>query len=158
MAKPFSILWKPLMISVGIALGAGALSALITGGGMEIYQTLRLPPLAPPGIVFPIVWTILYVFMGVSAYLVYQTPSENRKSALGVYALQLLVNILWSPIFFGLQAYRPAFFWLALLWVLVLVMITKFHAVDPAAAWLQVPYLLWVTFAGYLNFSIWVLN
>lgn len=158
MAKTFGVKWKPLLISIVIALGAGALSAWLSGDNMSVYQTLKLPPLAPPGIVFPIVWTVLYILMGISAYLIYQSISENKKSALIVYVIQLFLNALWSPIFFRMEAYLFAFVWLVVLWVFILIMIIKFYPINKTAALLQIPYLLWVTFAGYLNFAIYLLN
>ena len=152
---------KPYVISILIALGVGGLSAFLTRGNMDVYDKIVTPPLAPPGILFPIVWTILYVLMGISSARIYIEGKEGNafvSDALKVYALQLIVNFFWSIIFFNMQAYLFAFIWLILLWVLIIVMIRKFYPIDRLAAWLQVPYFLWVTFAAYLNFAIFMLN
>ena len=152
---------KPYVISIAIALGVGGLSALLTKDSMDIYSRIVQPPLAPPGWLFGVVWAILYVLMGISAAIVYtrtDTPEAQRRDALSVYALQLAVNFFWSILFFNLQAFWFSFFWLLLLWILILRMLFKFHAVSPIAAYLQIPYFLWVTFAAYLNLAIAILN
>ena len=149
------------VISVAIALGVGGLSALLTSGNMDIYSRIEQPPLAPPPILFPIVWTILYVLMGISAAMIYEEkdrkPDEVRN-ALTVYGISLFFNFFWSIIFFNMQAYLFAFVWLVALWVLILLTVIKYYRIKPIAAYLQIPYLLWVTFAGYLNFAIYILN
>ncbi len=151
---------KPYIISVIIALAVGGLSALLTKNNMSIFEKINMPPLSPPSFVFPIVWAVLYILMGISSAIIYKngTDREEVQSALKVYALQLAVNFFWSLIFFNMQAYLFAFIWLVLLWVLVIVMIVKFKKISPAAAWLQIPYLLWITFAGYLSLMIYLLN
>lgn len=152
---------KHYIASILIALGVGGLSALLTKGNMEVYKQIIKPPLAPPSIVFPIVWGILFVLMGISAAMVYEELPRNRekvKSALWFYGLQLIVNFFWSVIFFNMQAYLFAFVWLLLLWTLIIIMIIGFKRVRPAAGYLQIPYLLWVTFAGYLTLMIYLLN
>ena len=151
---------KPQIISVIIALAVGGLSALLTKNNMSIFEKINMPPLSPPSVVFPIVWAVLYILMGISSAIIYKngTDREEVQSALKVYALQLAVNFFWSLIFFNMQAYLFAFIWLVLLWVLVIVMIVKFKKISPAAAWLQIPYLLWITFAGYLSLMIYLLN
>jgi tryptophan-rich sensory protein len=149
---------KALLISILISVGVGVLSAVITMNGMENYNNLAKPSLVPPNWVFPIVWTILYILMGISAYLVYSTDSPYRNEALRIYALQLAVNFLWSIIFFNLNMTLLAFFWLILLAILIVLMIISFCKVNKTAAYLQIPYLLWVLFAGYLNLSIYLMN
>ena len=146
-------------ISIALSLVIGGLSALFTMMGMEDYRLAEKPALTPPEIVFPIVWTILYTLMGISAARVW-IASEDKGSngGLMLYAIQLVVNFFWSIIFFTLQAYGFAFFWLLFLWLLVLLMIISFSKTDKIAAYLQVPYLLWLSFAGYLNFMVWMLN
>ena len=138
----------------------GALSGYLTREGTELYNTTIIqPPLSPPSIVFPIVWSILFALMGIGAargYLV--PPSSARTRSLLLFLLQLAFNFFWSIIFFHFQAFGFALIWLAALWVLILLMILSFRQVDPLAAWLQLPYLLWVTFAAYLNFAVWLLN
>jgi tryptophan-rich sensory protein len=125
---------------------------------MDVYQTINKPALSPPGILFPIVWTILYILMGVSLYLAYKSNSPYRPAALLVFFLQLIFNFIWSLIFFNGRMYTFAFIWLLALWLLIILMIAEFKKVKPIAAWLQIPYLLWVTFAAYLNLSIAIMN
>lgn len=152
------IKWKPLLISLFIPLAIGGLSALLTRNSMMIYERIQKPALAPPPVVFPIVWTVLFLLMGISAYLVYVSQAENRQGALVLYAVSLIVNFLWPVLFFILQAYLLSFLWILLLWVLILLMILQFHKASPLAAYLQIPYLLWVTFAAYLNLMVFLLN
>ena len=151
--------WKPYIISILIALAVGGLAAFLTRGNMNVYDTLNRPPLAPPAILFPIVWGILYVLMGISAAMIYEERYEQEVTgALVVYGLQLIVNFFWSLIFFNMQAYLFATVWLALLWVLVLWMIVRFYKIKPIAAYLQIPYLVWLTFAFYLSLMVFLLN
>jgi len=152
------IKWKELIISLVIALGVGGLSALVTRNSMMIYGQIETPPLAPPSWLFPVVWTILFALMGISSYLVYTSNAQNKSSALVIYAVQLIVNFIWPILFFNMQAYTFAFVWLILLWALVLTMIIQFYKARPIAAYLQIPYLLWLTFAAYLNLAIAILN
>lgn len=152
---------KPYVVSIAIALGVGGLSAFLTRNNMDIYDSIVRPPLSPPMATFPIVWSILFVLMGISAALVYKdadTPRVYKMNALKVYAAQLIVNFFWSIIFFNMRAYLFAFLWLLLLWVLIIIMIVKFYPINKTAALLQIPYLLWVTFAGYLTLAIYILN
>lgn len=138
----------------------GALSGWLSRDGTALYsETIVQPPLAPPAIVFPIVWVILYALMGIGAARVSLQPeSRERNRALNLFIAQLVVNFFWSLFFFNAQAFGFAFLWLLLLWVLVFLMIRDFSKVDPLAAKLQIPYLIWLTFAAYLNFGVWVLN
>ncbi len=152
---------KTYVISVLIALAVGGLAALLTGDNMMLYAEIITPPLAPPAVLFPIVWTILYVLMGIGAARVYLNRDKHGKKvadALSVYVVQLVVNFFWSIIFFNMRAFLSAFLWLVLLWIAVLSMIVKFKKVDKIAAVINIPYLVWVTFAGYLNYMIFVLN
>ena len=148
------------MFWIALAEGVGALSGWLTREGTEIYQqTVLQPSFAPPPLVFPVVWGILYALMGIGAARVWASePSAARSAGINVFIVQLVVNFFWSLIFFNLQAYGLALLWLVLLWVLVLGMIVLFFRVDPAAGLLQIPYLLWVTFAAVLNFAVWRLN
>lgn len=147
--------WKKLLISIAIAFGTGILASLLAPDIPERYAALYHPPLAPQAWLFPVVWTILYVLMGVAAYLIYQHPSgEARKLALFSYGLQLLVNLFWPVLFFRLGAYVTAFFWLMLLWYLVFVTFQKFTKLNAVAGSLLIPYLVWLTYAGYLNLAI----
>ncbi len=152
---------KPYIISVLLALGVGALSALLTKGNMDIYDSIVRPPLSPPMWTFPVVWSVLYILMGISSAIVYIRRDDDRNvagNALKLYAVQLAVNFLWSIIFFNMRAYLFAFIWLIFLWLLILAMIISFWKISRTAAYLQIPYLLWVTFAGYLTFMIYFLN
>lgn len=152
--------WKTYVFWIVLTEAVGALAGLLTREATQLYNaTIQKPPLSPPAIVFPIVWAILYALMGVSAARVYlMPPSVARSRGLLLYLVQLFFNFFWSVIFFNFQAFGLAFVWLVVLWVLILWMILTFRRVDPLAAALQVPYLLWVTFAGYLNFGVWMLN
>lgn len=149
---------KPLLVSLIIPLGIGGLSAFLIKDSMEVYKTVNQPSFAPPAFLFPIVWSILYVLMGISSYMIYESPSESNEKALTVYVIQLIVNFIWPLIFFNAQNYLLAFIWLILLWTLVLWMITLFYKIRPVAAFLQIPYILWLTFALVLNFSVYLLN
>lgn len=143
-----------------MAEAVGAFSGWLTRESTEIYNaTITKPPFSPPSTVFPIVWGILFALMGIGAARIYLAPASNARSrSLLIFLAQLAVNFFWSIIFFDWQAYGFAFIWLILLWVLILWMILSFRAVDKTAARLQIPYLLWVTFAAYLNFGVWLLN
>ena len=138
----------------------GAISGWLIRDSIGIYRDAILkPPLSPPGVVFPIVWGILYALMGIGAAMVYRSaPSEQRTGSLQLYFLQLLANFLWPIFFFRMQSFGGALIFLLLLWGLVLWMILSFRKVSPLAAKLQIPYLLWLTFAAYLNAGVWVLN
>ena len=152
---------KPYAISILISLGVGGLSALITRGNMDLYGEVKTPPLAPPSILFPIVWTALYILMGISAAMIYlskNTDFKKRSAALATYASSLVVNFAWSIIFFNFKAYFFAFIWLLLLLYFVVKTIVQYKEINKTAAYLQIPYALWVTFAGYLSFGIWILN
>lgn len=136
----------------------GRLSALLSRNGMAAYQTLEKPPLSPPGVVFPIVWSILYILMGISSAMIWCSESQEKPQALKLYAAQLAVNFFWSIIFFAFGWRLFAFFWLLLLLVLTAKMVKSFYQIDKKAAYLQIPYLLWLLFAAYLNFGVWMLN
>lgn len=150
--------WKPLIISILIPLIVGFISFLFTKDSMDIYKNLAKPEISPPGILFPIVWTILYILMGISSYLIFQSNSPYRNMALKIYMIQLIVNGLWSIIFFNYQMYLLAFIWLVFLLILIILMIKSFSKISKVAAFLQIPYLLWVIFAGFLNLSVYLLN
>lgn len=153
--------WKRLIILLAIPLLVGGLSSLLTGNDMSsMYTSIEQPPLSPPSALFPIMWTILYILMGVSSYLVSGTevPTRKRNVALTIYGAQLVVNFFWSILFFRMQLILFSFFWIVLLWILVLIMILVFGRISKAAAWLQVPYLIWLTIAAYLNIGIYLLN
>ena len=151
---------KPYVISVAIALGVGGLSALLTAGNMDLHSQIVQPPLAPPPWLFPVVWTVLFIFMGISSAMIFTSdaPKRDVNNALTVYGINLFLNFFWSIIFFNMRAYFFAFIWLIALWITILVMIIKFIKIKPVAGYIQIPYLIWVTFAGYLNLAIYILN
>lgn len=138
----------------------GLLAGLLSRNATTIYGQMALkPPLAPPGWLFPVVWAVLYALMGVGAGLVAsQMPSQERNRSLNLMVVQLVVNFFWSLIFFNAGAYGFALLWLLLLLVLVIWMTVEFGKVFPLAALLQIPYILWLLFAAYLNAAVWYLN
>lgn len=150
--------YKPYLKSIAVPLAVGGLSAVFTMKGMPYYEMQEKPFFTPPNIVFPIVWTILYFFMGISAARIKQSNNPKKAKALKTYYLQLAVNFFWSVLFFGLHQYFLAFLWLLLLIILVAKMIKEFVQIDLTAAKLQIPYLLWCCFAAALNFGVWWLN
>ena len=133
-----------------------AIVGLITSGYMD-YRDMIKPPLSPPGIVFPIVWTILYILMGIS-YFIATKDNEDNKELDQIYLLQLLVNFMWPIIFFVLEMYFTAFLWIILLLILVIVMIKELLKANKISGYLQIPYLIWLLFATYLNLGITLLN
>ena len=152
--------WLSYVLWILFTEGVGFLSGWLTREGSQLYsQTIVKPPLSPPAMVFPIVWAILFVLMGIGAARIYLAePSPERTRGLRIFLLQLAFNFFWSILFFNFQVFGIALIWLLILWGLILWMIVTFRQVDPLAAWLQVPYLLWVSFAAYLNFGVWRLN
>ena len=154
------IQWSKLLFCLAVPLVIGALTAVLVGGETADYSLLTKPPLSPPGWVFPLVWTALYLLMGTASYLILVSPGqeEQRREALNLYILQLGVQFSWPLLFFSQKLYLGAFVWLALLWGLVLAAFLSFRRISRQAALLLLPYLLWVTFAGYLNLSVALLN
>ena len=152
--------WRTYTFFILLSEAVGALSGWLSREATEVYSTtIQQPPLSPPAILFPIVWSILYALMGIGAARVWlNTSGSIRANAILLFFLQLAVNFFWSPIFFNLQAFGFAFFWLILLWLLIFAMYQSFSRADPLAARLQIPYLLWVAFAGYLTAGVWLLN
>lgn len=150
---------KRLLINLAIPLAVGGLASLLSGG-MSEYRALNQPPLSPPGWVFPIVWTILYLLMGYSAYRVQVSGKDQAqiRRALILYGIQLLLNFLWPIVFFGFSLYLTAFFILIALWIMIYLTIRAFSEIDEKSGDLLIPYLLWVTFAGYLNLGVFFLN
>ena len=148
------------MIWIILSEAVGGLSGWLTRNGTQIYKTeVVKPPLTPPSIVFPIVWAVLFALMGIGAARIYLAPaSAARARSLKLFFLQLLFNFFWSILFFNLQRYGLALVWLVILWVLILCMALSFRSSDKLAMRLQIPYLLWVAFAAYLNLGVWLLN
>ena len=149
---------KPFLISLSISLGVGLFAGLLTSGSTDFYQEIQLPPLSPPGWIFPVVWTGLYLLMGLSSYLVWNSESPARHRALTLYGIQLGVNFLWPIFFFCLHLIFFSFLWLAFLWILLAFLTRAFLKVNKLAAYLQIPYLIWLTFAEYLNLGVFFLN
>ena len=154
------VTFKTYALGILLAETVGALSGWLSRDGMKAYESAIIqPPLSPPAWLFPIVWTILYALMGIGAARVYGAPiSPERSKGMNLFVVQLIVNFFWSLIFFNAQAYGFALIWLLLLWTLVLWMIVEFSKVDKLAALIQIPYLLWLAFAAYLNWGVWNLN
>lgn len=143
---------KKLIIQIIIPLLIGGLVGIITKTFMD-YQDLIKPPLAPPSILFPIIWTILYIIMGISAYII-----SKKDRVPTIYYWQLFINALWSIIFFVFKWRFIAFLWIIILIISIIKMIKEFKKISPKAAYLQIPYLLWTIFAAYLNLGIYLLN
>ena len=151
--------WKKLLICLAIPLAVGGLAAVLSGG-MSDYGAMAKPPLSPPGWVFPVVWSILYLLMGYASYRVLESGAAEQeiRKALTLYGLQLIANFVWPLLFFGGGWFLLSFFWLIFLWVLIFLTIRAFSSIDETAGNLLIPYILWVTFAAYLNFGIYLLN
>lgn len=145
---------------IAVTEAVGALAGFLTRDGMELYKTQVIkPPLSPPALVFPIVWAILYALMGIGiSRVVLSASCEERSDAIQVYLLQLAINFTWSIFFFHLRSYGGALLVLLFLLALIIWMILRFRRVDRPAARLQIPYVVWVSFAAYLNAGVWLLN
>lgn len=146
-----------LTIAILIPIAIGAISAFFSRN-MSLYYTINKPSISPPGFIFPIVWTILYILMGISSYLVYESDNPNKTNALKTYAIQLFFNFWWSIIFFRFSLFLFAFLWLLVIIALIAIMIYKFYQINRLSSYLQIPYLFWCIFAAYLNFMIYRLN
>lgn len=151
---------EKLVISILIPLAVGAVSGLLTRNAREAFDLFVQPRLTPPDWVFPVVWTILYILMGIASYLVWQQGTEKAdvRRALRLYAIQLIFNFLWSFFFFQFTWFLFSFFWLAALWIQVLILIFRFRNIQETAGNLLIPYLIWLSFAAYLNFGVYLLN
>jgi len=151
--------WKKRLLCWAVPLAVGGLAALFSGG-MGNYKEMVRPPLSPPGWVFPVVWSVLYLLMGEASYRVLTANADpgQIKKALTVYGVQLFLNFLWPLVFFGGQMYLAAFFILIALWVGIFITMRRFSKINETAGDLLIPYLLWVTFAGYLNLGVFLLN
>lgn len=149
-----------LFTCIAIPIIVGMIAAILTRDSMKVFESLLQPPLSPPGWLFPVVWTVLYILMGISSYLVLTADADKdeKLKAIRLYGYQLVVNFLWPTLFFNFGWYLFSFFWLLLLWIMVLVMILRFRDINKLAAYMNIPYLIWLTFAGYLNLEIWLLN
>lgn len=146
-----------LIFIIGTEL-VGALSGLLAGNSFSFYQELVKPPLAPPGWLFPVMWVILYALMGISVFLIYTSDAKGKTRAFVIYALQLFVNFMWPIVFFRFEMLGLSVTVILTLLVLLIVMLVLFYQIRPAAAYLNVPYLLWILFASYLNIGILLFN
>jgi len=149
------------ILFIAICLGAGALGIIYTAPSIPTwYAALNKPGFNPPNYLFGPVWTLLYIMMGIAAYLVWRQGFENQevRAALTIFAVQLILNAVWTPLFFGLHWLLAAFIEIVILWLLILWTIVKFYRISSIAGLLLIPYILWVTFASLLNFSLWQLN
>lgn len=151
---------KTLIKCILLPLAVGAVSGFLTRNGMKDFMQIAQPALTPPPWVFPIVWTILYIMMGISSYdiLVAETDRKSKMAALSLYGTQLFFNFWWSIIYFNLKNYLFAFIWLIAMWGLIIATTLEFRKISKKAALLMVPYLLWTTFAAYLNYGVYMLN
>lgn len=154
------IKWKTLILSIAVPLLVGGLSAILTRNSMADFENLQKPPLSPPGWLFPIVWTILFTLMGIASYLVItgNATRQEKKQAIQIYGIQLLFNFFWSILFFNLKLYSFSFVWLVALLILIFSTAVAFCRISKISAYLLIPYILWVIFAGYLNLSIAFIN
>ena len=150
--------WKSLLVNIAVPLLTGGIAALITRDGFKEYDNIIQPSLSPPSWLFPIAWTILYVLMGISTYLIYEKDKTLNKPSLIIYAIQLAVNFIWPIFFFGFNAYLFSFILLIKLVIFVITMIIFFYKENKLAGLLQIPYFLWLLFAAYLNLSVYLLN
>ena len=148
----------PIIISIVIPLAVGGLAGFLTMNSMGFYETINKPPLAPPGFLFPIVWGILYTLMGISSYLVWREHSAESRMALYIYAVQLVLNFVWPLLFFNGRMFLLSFVWLLALLAIVIFMTVRFYNINKVAGLLQIPYILWLIFASYLNFAIFLIN
>jgi tryptophan-rich sensory protein len=155
--------WLALLAFIGLALAAGAIGAAFAPGLSaatdQWYAALVKPGFSPPNSWFGPVWSVLYVLMGISVWLIWsERYHRGRRAALGAYAIQLLLNALWAPLFFGAHDIGAGLFVIVALWLAIAWTMREFAAVKAGAAWLLAPYLLWVSFASALNLAIWKLN
>ena len=154
-----SVRMKSLIKNLAIPLIVGALAGFLTNSDVkEFMATTKQPFFTPPGWLFPIVWTILYALMGFAAYVIENTSSPRKAKALSLYYIQLFFNFVWSFIFFSADNYLFAFIWIVSLWLLIIATILEFKLIKNRAAYILIPYIIWVTFAAVLNFSVYLLN
>ena len=149
---------RSFLYSSAITFIFAILGGIVTYIGMPRFQNTVQPPLSPPAYLFPIVWTLLFLLMSVSATIIYDSDDEISPKALFLYMIQLTLNFWWCVLFFGFRLYFFSFIWLLLLLLTVFIMTVLFYRVNKLAGILQIPYILWLMFAAYLNFGIWFLN
>ncbi|MCH7408012.1 tryptophan-rich sensory protein [Belliella sp. DSM 111904] len=151
--------WQIFLVSIAIPLLAGFVGSLSTASSVNSwYATLEKPPFNPPSWLFAPVWTVLYLMIGVVLYILWTSKHPLKKQALKLFAIQMVLNFLWSPAFFGLESPMLGLFAIIPLWISILVCIRVFKPISAISSYLMIPYFLWVSFATILNFSIWYLN
>lgn len=150
---------KLLFFALTLTLGAGFIGSIFTAPAIDTwYQTLNKPSFNPPNFIFAPVWTSLYILMGVAFYLILSSKLKVKKLANQIFILQLILNIIWSEIFFGLKNPTLALFEIIILWIAIVFTIRSFYKISQTASFLLVPYILWVSFALFLNLNIFLLN
>lgn len=149
--------WKRLIIIIIITFIVGSFFSFFTMNNMDTFKELK-KPINVPGVLFPVVWSILYLLMSISCYIITTKDDKDKDNAIIWYGIQLVINSLWSLIFFGFSAYLFSFIWIILLLISVIIMIVKFYKIDKMASYLNIPYVLWILFAGFLNLGIYILN
>ncbi|GFP75113.1 TspO/MBR family protein [Clostridium fungisolvens] len=149
-----------LIISILISLGGGVMIGFFTNDADKQYVNLNKPIFSPPSWVFPLVWAVLYILIGIAAYRIYELRKQgkNTKNALVYYYIQLILNFLWPIIFFKLKLYGVAFIELVVLIIFIFITIIKFFKVDKVAGFLMLPYILWCLYASILNLFVWIMN
>ncbi|MBQ3476210.1 tryptophan-rich sensory protein [Candidatus Saccharibacteria bacterium] len=158
-------IWR-IALAIAVPLCGGFIISLFTRDAMSKFGSFNQPPLAPPAWLFPVAWTVLYVLMGLASYFIWKKGYDSRKAAdksasktaLIIYGIQLVFNFVWTPLFFSLGWYWPAFAWLLVMWVLIIVLMMKAYKISRPAFWMLLPYIIWCTFAAYLNCGIAILN
>ena len=149
--------WKKLIIITVITFIVGTFFSFFTMNSMDTFKDLS-KPINVPVVLFPIVWSILYLLMSISCYLIVQSNDKDKKEGIILYAIQLVINSLWTLIFFGLGAYLLSFIWIIILLIVVIIMLAKFYNINKIAMYINIPYVLWLLFAAYLNLGIYLLN
>lgn len=158
-------IWR-IALAIAVPLCGGFIISLFTRDAMSKFGSFNQPPLAPPAWLFPVAWTILYVLMGLASYFIWKKGYDSKKAAdksasktaLIIYGIQLIFNFVWTPLFFSLGWYWPAFAWLLIMWALIIVLMMKAYRISRPAFWMLLPYIIWCTFAAYLNCGIAILN
>lgn len=149
--------WKKLIIITVITFIVGTFFSFFTMNSMDTFKDLS-KPINVPGVLFPIVWSILYLLMSISCYLIVQSNDKDKKEGIILYAIQLVINSLWTLIFFGFGAYLLSFIWIIILLIVVIIMLAKFYNINKIAMYINIPYVLWLLFAAYLNLGTYLLN
>ncbi len=149
-----------LIMALFLPLLVGGISAALSAQGMVAYGSMNKPPLSPPPWVFSVAWTILYLMMGLASYFVLVSDADNRSKAMAliIYTIQLAMNFMWSIMFFNWGVYLTAFVWLIIMWAIVILCAYRFYSINRMATYLMIPYILWLTFAAYLNMGSYLLN